>query len=384
MRAIFVTGSLAHGGAERHAITLINRLEERGHDCHAVYVKSGGEQLNRIRLRDGGTVRCLDAVRYFDRRALADFAGHISRVRPSVIVAANAYALMYASLALRLSRLRVPVIVTFHSAVPLDAKEWLQMMVYRPFFWMSDCVVFVCEKQRRYWLHRGVVARRNEVIYNGVDTDEFFDKWSAGQRAAVRGALGFSDSDYVIGLSAVLRPEKNHLQLVEAVAILRRRGVPARALMIGDGPMRAAVEARARDLEVGNEIVITGFQQDVRPFIAACDAMTLCSTTEAFSLAAIEAMALCRPVVHSEVGGAAEMIFSGRNGFLFPMGNTEALVDRLAILADRTVSSSMGKAARQVVETLFSEKTMVDRYEKLLLQTVIRPGIAGAVIDQGV
>lgn len=384
MRAIFVTGSLAHGGAERHAITLINRLAERGHDCHAVYVKSGGEQLNRIRLHDGGTVRCLDAVRYFDRRALADFAGHISRVRPSVIVAANAYALMYASLALRLSRLRVPVIVTFHSAVPLDAKEWLQMMVYRPFFWMSDCVVFVCEKQRRYWLHRGVVARRNEVIYNGVDTDEFFDKWSAGQRAAVRGALGFSDSDYVIGLSAVLRPEKNHLQLVEAVAILRRRGVPARALMIGDGPMRAAVEARARDLKVGNEIVITGFQQDVRPFIAACDAMTLCSTTEAFSLAAIEAMALCRPVVHSEVGGAAEMIFSGRNGFLFPMGNTEALVDRLAILADRTVSSSMGKAARQVVETLFSEKTMVDRYEKLLLQTVIRPGIADTVIDQGV
>lgn len=382
-RVMFVTGSLAHGGAERHAITLMNRLEERGHDCHAIYIKSGGEQLNRIRLRDGATVRCLDAVRYFDGRALADFADHIARVRPSVIVAANAYALMYSSLALRLARLRVPVIVTFHSTMLLGAKEWLQMMVYRLFFWMSDCLVFVCEKQRRYWLLRGVVARRNEVIHNGVDTEEFCDKWTVGQRAVMRRALGFGDSDYVIGLSAVLRPEKNHRQLVEAVAVLRRRGIPARALMIGDGPMRAAVEAQARNLKVADDIVITGFQQDVRPFIAACDAMTLCSTTEAFSLAAIEAMALGKPVVHSEVGGAAEMIFPGRNGFLFPVGDTEALVDRLAILADRAVSVSMGKTARKIVETLFSEKTMVDRYEKILLQTLMHPRIADAVIDQG-
>ncbi|MEO8007839.1 MAG: glycosyltransferase family 4 protein [Betaproteobacteria bacterium] len=365
---MFVTGSLAHGGAERHAITVMNRLEERGHDCHAVYIKSGGEQLNRIRLRDGA--------------AVTEFAGHIARVRPSVIVAANAYALMYCSLALRLSRLRVPVIVTFHSTVLLGAKEWLQMMVYRVFFWMSDCMVFVCEKQRRYWLHRGVVSRRNEVIHNGVDTEEFRDECTVGQRVALRGRLGFGEADYVIGLSAVLRPEKNHRQLVEAVAILRRRGIPARALMIGDGPMRAAVEAHARNLNVASDVVITGFQQDVRPFIAACDAMTLCSTTEAFSLAAIEAMALGKPVVHSEVGGAGEMIFPGRNGFLFPVGDTKALVDRLVILADRTVSRRMGKAAREVVETLFSEKTMVDRYEKVLLQTLMRPCIAHASVER--
>lgn len=382
-RVMFVTGSLAHGGAERHAITVMNRLGARGHDCHAIYIKSNGEQLNRIRLRDGATVRCLDAVRYFDRRALAAFTDHIARVRPSVIIAANAYALMYSSLALRASPLRVPVIVTFHSTALLGTKEWLQMMVYRLFFWMADCLVFVCEKQRRYWLHRGVISRRNEVIYNGVDTEEFCDNGNAAQRAAMRTALGFRDSDYVIGLSAVLRPEKNHKQLVEAVAILRRRGIPARAMMIGDGPMRAAVEARARDLGVASHVVITGFQQDVRPFVAACDAMTLCSTTEAFSLAAIEAMALCKPVVHSEVGGAAEMIFPGRNGFLFPVGNTEALVDRLSILADRTVSTRMGNAARQVVETSFSETTMVDRYEEILMQTLNRPRIADAMIHRG-
>ena len=66
-------------------------------------------------------------------------------------------------------------------------------------------------------------------------------------------------------------------------------------------------------------------------------------------------------------GGAAEMIVPGWNGFLFPVGDTRALVDKLAILADRTVSRKMGKNARDVVERFFSERMMVDRYERLLL-----------------
>src|SRR5258706_154653 len=144
------------GGAERHSIAVMNRLAERGHECHAVYIRNKDIQLKRIRLRDGGAVRCLNATRYFDGRALADFADHIFRIRPSAIVAANPYALMYSSLALSLSRLRVPLIVTYHSTRLLGVKEQLQMMIYRLFFWMTDCSVFVCERQRRYWRRRGV------------------------------------------------------------------------------------------------------------------------------------------------------------------------------------------------------------------------------------
>jgi len=366
VRIIFVTASLTQGGAERQSITVMNRLAERGHECHAIYIKNDGFQLDCIRLRDGGTVRCLNASHYFDRHALADFAAHIARVRPSALVAANPYALMYSALALRLSRVRARLIVTYHSTRLLKAKERLQMMIYRLFFWISDCSIFVCEKQKRYWLRRGVFSRTNEVIYNGVDTEEFRDRWSPAERLALRRGLGFSDADYVIGLSAMLRPEKNPVQLVDAVAALRRRNIPARALIIGDGEMRDAIRSRARARGVTSSVVITGLQKDVRPYVAACDAVVLCSLTEAFSLAAIEAMALSRPVVHSDVGGAAEMIVSGRNGFLFPVGDTEALVDKLAALADRAVSNRMGREARATVEARFSERTMVDRYAQLL------------------
>lgn len=367
-RILIAVGSFAHGGAERHAITLVNRLGARRHECHAVYIKSQVDQLDRLRLCGGGTVRCLEATRYFDIHALARFSAFIADTKPSIIVAANPYALMYSTLALGLSRLSLPVMVTYHSTKLLGAKEQLQMMAYRILFWMADCSVFVCETQRRRWLFRGVFSRRNEVIYNGVDTDEFCATRIAENLGSLREALGFAETDYVIGIAAGLRPEKNHVQLIDAVAALRKMGLPARALLIGDGEMRGAIETRARMHGLGTDIVITGFQRDVRPYIAICDVMTLCSVTEALSLAAIEAMALGKPVVHSDVGGAAELITPGRNGFLFPVGDTAAFVERLAILADRTVSSNMGHHAREIIEMRFSENTMVDRYEQVLLQ----------------
>lgn len=378
-RLMFVTSSLRYGGAERHSITLLNRLAERGHECHAVSVKSGAEQLDRIRPRDGASVLCLDAARYFDWAALQRFTAHLGRIEPAVIVAANPYALMYAALAMRLSRRRLPVIVTFHSTRLLGLKEQLQMAAYRPLFWGADCAVFVCESQRRYWRRRGVFARRNEVIYNGVDTAEFSGARNPEAGAMMRAALGFRDADYVIGVSAVLRPEKNLLQLVDAIALLRAKGIPAKALLIGDGPMREAIQVRARERRVAHDVLIAGFQRDVRPYVAACDVMTLCSVTETFSLSALEAMALDKPVVHSDVGGAAEMISPGHNGDLFPVGDTEAYVDKLTVLADRAISERMGRNARLAVQALFSERTMVDRYEEVLQALCdgsVRPGEA--------
>jgi glycosyltransferase involved in cell wall biosynthesis len=358
MRIVFVTGSLVHGGAERQAITLANRLAERGHECHAIYVKNDPSQLGRLRLPPRSTVRCLHARRYFDAAAISHLHSLLERLGPEVVLATNPYALMYASLASPAA----PLAVSLHSTYMRTLKEQLQMAAYRPLFWSSACTVFVCERQKRHWLARGVFGRRNDVIYNGVDLEH----WQPVNATALRRALGFAPGDYVIGLSAVLRPEKNPAQLIDALARLRAMGLPARALYIGDGPERAAVEARARALGVADRFVVSGFQEDVRPFLSACDVVTLTSFTEAFSLAAVEAMALGRPVVHPDVGGAAEMIHSGHDGWLFPVGDTATLVDRLARLADPVARIRIGENARATVAARFSERSMVERYEQVL------------------
>jgi len=364
MKLLFITGSLVHGGAERHSITLANRLAERGHEVRFAYVKADHSQLERLRGVAG--VDCLNAAKYLDFGALSRLTGLIQKTKPDAVVAANPYAMFYASLAQRASGTAAPLAVTYHTTVLPDAKSWLQMLYYRPFFWSADRLVFVCESQQRHWLRRGVSARSNLVIYNGVDC-EHWRPGTARERGVIRRALGLEERDFVIGMCAVFRPEKNHLQLVEAIAMLRRRGIPARALLIGDGAMRAAIEARARSLGVAGDVLITGFQQDVRPFVGACDTVALCSgAVETFSLAALEAMALEKPVVHSAVGGAAEMVRPWHSGFVFPVGDSAALVDALAILTDPPLRARMGAQARESVEARFSESVMVDRYEQTL------------------
>jgi len=366
MRLAFVTGSLVHGGAERHTITLANRLAERGHECHAAYVKNDPSQLER--LTGAASVQCLDAQRYLDFQALNNLAGLFRKIRPAVILAANQYALLYAALARRRAGVAAPLVATFHTTVPASAKEWLQMLYYRPFFWGADCLVFVCDAQRRYWNARRLSSRRDEVIYNGVDLEHWAPR-PAAERSMIRRVLGLEAGELLVGICAVLRPEKNHLQLIDAIARLRARAIPARALLIGDGPQRARIEARALSLGVAAEVHVTGYQQDVRPLIGACDAMALCSTAvETFSLAALEAMALARPVVHAELGGAADMIRPGRDGYLFPVGDTAALVERLAALERPEARGRMGAAARETVEARFSERAMVDRYEATFLE----------------
>ena len=373
LKLVFVNSQLISGGCERHSISVMNGLTARGHQCHAVYIKPGGDMVGDIHLHGGGTVVGLEAERYLDWRALKDFAAQIARIEPDAIVAANPYALMYSAFALRLARSRARLVATYHTTVQSGVKESIMMLGYRPLFWAAACTVFVSSAQARYSMRRGVLSRRNEVIHNGVDTAWYRDPGDAAERAAMRKRFGYAPDDYVIGLTAVLRPEKNPVQLVEAIARLRATGCPARALMIGDGDMRATVEARARELGVAADIAITGFQLDVRPYVAACDAMVLCSTAvETFSLAALEAMAMGKPVVLSELGGAAEMVFPGWNGYLFPAGDGDALVERLKALADRAVSARMGRNARRVVESLFPEGKMVDRYEQVLLE-ICRP-----------
>jgi glycosyltransferase involved in cell wall biosynthesis len=363
VRILFVTGDLGHGGAERQTITLANRLAERGHDCHLAYVKPADGQRERLRVDSTS----LNARRYLDFAALRALAEVIEKTNPTHVVAANEYAMLYARLA-TWGR-DVPLAATFHATVLQTMKERLKMLYYRPLFWSADWLVFVCEAQRRYWKRRRLTGRRTDVIYNGIDTGHW--RMEEGARAIMRRALGFAEGDLVVALPAVLRPEKNPVQLVEAVALARRRGVPARALFIGDGPMRPAVEARAQELGVAAETVITGLQQDVRPLLAAADVAALCSHSEAFSLAALEALALGRPVLHAAVGGAAEMIEPGRNGYLFAPGDTPALVEHLTQLADPALRRRMATAARATVELRFTERAMVERYETGLEELTI-------------
>ena len=102
---------------------------------------------------------------------------------------------------------------------------------------------------------------------------------------------------------------------------LRDSGVPAKVLIIGDGPRRGEIERQIAELQLTGHAVIAGHRNDVRPYIACCDVMTLTShVVETFSIAALESMALGKPMVLTRIGGAEEQVRHGTNGFLYERG----------------------------------------------------------------
>jgi glycosyltransferase involved in cell wall biosynthesis len=191
------------------------------------------------------------------------------------------------------------------------------------------------------------------------------------QLAGSNAKLGFAPDDYVIGICAQFRPEKNHCQLIDAVRVLRNRGYAVKALLVGGGPTQATVARYARESGLLEHIVFAGHQQDVRPYTSAFDVGVLCSLYEAAPLAALEMMAMGLPVVVSNVGGAAEIVRDGENGFLFPAGDTMSLVSSIEMTRDPLEREALGRAASKFIAAHFSVDRMLESYRAFLSELLL-------------
>jgi glycosyltransferase involved in cell wall biosynthesis len=355
-RVMFVMNTPVVGGAERHTFELASALHEGGWQPTVFAMKSGSlPPPKEIDLFQPAAPR-----RLFPR--IADLAEAIRTVAPDLIVAVNERPVLAAVLARLQARRRMPIVAISHSTVLRNRKEEWMQRIYTPLFNRIEGVVFISQNQRRFWRERGFRPRDEVTILNGIDLDRFSPDIRALHREGTRREFGFAPTDFVIGLCAVMRPEKNHLQIVEAISRLRQQGVPARALLVGDGPMRRAVEERAAALGVAEHVVLAGMHGDVRPFIAAFDVGVLCSVSiETLSLAALETMAMGIPMVMSELGGASEVV-DANTGRLFPVGDMDRLCQALMSLTLEDVRIKAGEAARRKVKDIFNYRDMVRSY----------------------
>lgn len=371
---LFILNSLGQGGAEKQALTLLNTIDIRRIRPSLVYLKRVEDFRPLLQAERLGHVVCCDVQEGLDLGCARRLARFVKANDVQVIVCTNVYSTLYGYLARAISRKDVKLVSVYHTTVLRRAKEKLQMLLYRQMLKRFDLLVFVCETQRRYWEDRGLHARRNEVVHNGVDVGHFTDRYSADQKRELRKRAGFSEQDYVIGLCSGLRPEKAHGDLLRALERLRKQGVPAKGLFIGDGPERASIERRIREMQLQDHVFITGLQADVRPWIASADVMTLVShAIETFSLAALESMALGKPLVMTRIGGASEQVTPGETGFLYRPGDIDALVQHLSALMSPTLRAAFGEAASRRVRERYTVATMSSRFEALLAELTVPP-----------
>jgi colanic acid/amylovoran biosynthesis glycosyltransferase len=204
------------------------------------------------------------------------------------------------------------------------------------------CISEFCRSQ----LMKLVAAEHWErmvVVHCGVDPAH----WAVAHR---NGASGAGLHVLCVGR---LVPEKGHGILLDALSVLRGRGLEVRATVVGDGPERAALEARARALRLGARVRFAGAvgQDRIGDLFAAADAFCLPSFAEGVPVVLMEAMATGLPVVTTQIMGVPELVRDGESGLLVAPGRPEAVADALARLAQAPdLRARMGAAARARVE----------------------------------
>lgn len=222
------------------------------------------------------------------------------------------------------------------------------------------------------WLSRRTcelftVCERLKVIYNFIDPAVFKPTTEVCQRSS----FAAPDEKIIMHISN-FRPVKRVPEVVRIFARICER-MPARLVLIGDGPDREEAVLLAERLGISHRVMLLGNQPAVENFLPLADLFLFPSDGESFGLGALEAMACEVPVIGTRSGGLPEVVVDGECGVLCPVGDVDAMAEAgLRILADEELRRAMGAAGRQRAVEHFTADKIVPQYEELYYTLIDR------------
>ncbi len=358
VRVIEILATGTSGGAQEHVFGLVTRLDTTYYDASVVSL-SAGSAVRKLQ-RHGFEVTVIETPD--DAEAVRQLAAHLAEVRPDVI-----HTHMYradvvgtrAVLALRESGHRAPYVVsTVHSS---RVRSHEDRDLLRHLTAEMDQLIAVSKSIERKIADEHRTAAPVRLIYNGVDLQRYDDQ---GPCSTLRDEYGMESGSRIVGVVARLEPEKGHQTLIEAWPHVLREVPDAYLLIVGEGSRRDFLEQWAAAHKVAHRVVFAGRRDDIPAVTAGLDVAVLPSWREAQGLSILEAMAMSRPVVASDVGGIPEMIEDGVTGLLVEHDNPVALAAAIVrLLKDRAFARTIAKAGHDLVHERFCIELMVKAIE---------------------
>jgi L-malate glycosyltransferase len=259
------------------------------------------------------------------------------------------------------ARRYLPIITTLHGTdITLVGLDRSYLPITRFGIEQSDGVTAISAHLRERTREAFNIQGEIEVIRNFVNCDHYVRVPT--KVAAMRPRFAGPDEKLLVHLSN-FRPVKRILDVIEVFAKVSAV-LPARLMLIGDGPDRSGAEHLALRLGVADRIHFLGKQDNVNELLPLADLMIMPSEMESFGLAALEAMACSVPSIATRVGGVPELIDDGVNGLLFPVGDTEGMaVDAIDLLNDADRLAAMAVAARSTASDRFCATRIIPLYE---------------------
>lgn len=381
MHILMVRSILTESGPGTQPLVIARQMRERGH--HVTFVTSGGVYVQAV--RDAGfpvhIVPQLAPNRHQPWSiaiAIRRLTAIIRQARPDVIHGHNAAATMCAHIAARLGGEKIPCVTSVRGVEERDTHQW------RNRIWkhLPGILMGVCERTRERLIGFGVPATKTCVTYNGVDLARFDPGRVSSERnrreLGLEGRIVVGTTGAMVPHSEVNGPTKGQHNLVKAVAALRDRHPELSVLLVGDGPARPCVEEVVRETGMEGRVIFAGRRFDIPEMLSAMDIYCQPSIFgEFFPNAIIEAMAMGKPWIGSDIAGLKELTAGDSAGWVSPPGDVDALAANLDRLAgDAELRASRGRAARKHVQAELTIEKVVDR-----ILGAYRA--AGAAVDTG-
>ena len=377
---VHIIYALSTGGLENGLVNIINRspVDRYRHVIICLTTADAFEQrittpdvtVIQLHKRDGYDFACYHAL----RRLLRE-------LRPAIIHSRNMAALEAQLCSVGLAGVKRVHGEHGREINDLDGSNWKYLLLRKCMRLFVHRYIAVSKDLARWLVATvGVSAKNVRQIYNGVD-HQCFAPQTVKPLALLPAPWQGLDGIVVVGTVGRLTPVKDQQALLQAIARLRAEnpelGARLRLLIVGDGPLRTALQQSIESLSLHDVAWLAGDRKDVPDLLQAMDIFVLPSLGEGISNTVLEAMASGLPVIATAVGGNVELVQEGFNGALVPVGDPAKLAAAIAALASNEQERArQGKNARQFVCTQFDWERTVGAYLGVYDELLGRRGTA--------
>jgi glycosyltransferase involved in cell wall biosynthesis len=348
---------LEPGGAENLLLNIVRKLDKKKFNLKVGYVYGSGTLAEEIR-KAGVGVFDLSRKGKLDPLLLFKLFFLMRKEKIEIVHTHLVHASIAGRIVAKLAGVKA-IITTRHYAYDHKEKSLVNWIERKTATFNNNCIA-ISNAVKEYMVNREKYnPQKITVIYNGINLSLFHSETLE--------IISKKDGGFLIGSVGRLHPSKGYDTLLKSVPQVLKEFPSVRLIIIGDGIQKKYLEGLCSELGIAKHVTFIGRKPptEVIGLLTNIDLFVLASNWEGFGLVLIEAMALSKPIVATNVGGVTEIVKDGETGFLVPPGQPEMLSDRIIqLLKDKPLAKRMGIKAREEVEQKFSLKVMVDKLDR--------------------
>ncbi|MEK6715268.1 MAG: glycosyltransferase [Candidatus Omnitrophota bacterium] len=354
IRILYFLNSKVRAGVEEHVLSLLQHLDKNKFEPILV---SPQELINLMPEIESLNIRYypINIRRWRNIGEILKLWRILKKEMPDIVHSHLFFATMFAAPLAKLAGIPY-VIETAHLREAWRKGIKKAYFIDRIFYRFVDKVIAVSYAIKNYLVNdKKLPQEKIGVIHNGIDTEKF------------KPGLTIKNNDeFRVGVIGRLEEQKGHKYLLEAVNLLNGKFDNVKFLIVGDGSLKKKLVDSVECLGISNKVEFLGYRHDIKEIIAGLDLIVLPSLYEGLPLIALEAGAMAKPIIVTNVDGSPEAVLHNKTGLIIPPKNSSALKEAMErLLENKNLIGEFGKNAQEFIRKEFDIRKQVSRTEKL-------------------